>query len=1160
MPAEIIEIDNSEDESPTTTMKEPLSGIENTFSDFESDNDENEVEPENQKPLIAPSTDIKADFEDVLQNGFEFDGAFAFSERYGMGAPNPCLNIDGLGPIGIPLNQREANIIISACDPSGDTNASGIWEMSPEKVHFDNPCWDVWIQSTAGVAASDGLGAYGGVRPIFTFKKLVIHGPGSQLSHHKEPISEDESDTKIGDLVAILPGLFHGGQLQLSYAGQIKSLNLAHQSGISTSIVAAYSGVEHTLASVASGYRLSLLYEIVQPITHADDRPTLPEMQGATQKLRHIMLSWKQGMSESGEPPEYLACLLQHKYAKSLNFSAKSLTGADALLVSHLHPLARQLKFRLYFAHVQVEVTTSLYASEYSCRRRRDGWGTSDDECDWSDIDECDFKDDGESGEESLRIIQVVDLRGMPVDVDLELDADDLLNGSVTDGDPDESSFERDERTSATRTETYNRTVLLLWPKDSDLDLSVTVGDIYDYASNALRSSLTDVPSKRERRLVNQLLVCCQTRRKDAKLRQAVQVLRESADRWNDVEMLLRAMEACGADRNIDLIGVEGFVSIYQAFGWDALKDFYGDVMQNDESNVRRNALLARLARMAVEEDDAEVSLWCEEQTERVLESLGTADASQIPWLASVGLARGGKFLRDVIFPQLKAQKLGKPFWIAFIQRLRQCLKDVPTTSLHIVSGLISQTVSHIARNLPAFPTRVVKSTYGTERSEEHSDTILEVVKLCVETQNETLCGDIFAKMRDAVRAGSFNAPFPPWEYYSKLSTSFMQYMDSIPGLDAIFQPFFIDTVYLMIASTLKTSDGRAATPCSLTENDRATVIRVARRAGGIFVLQQSVTADMLKGRPCSTLKALAQSVKKEFPPPSRDHDMTEAYDQVISTLVQAAIRAFDTSSLVKRQATAYRYGQTTATPSQQMLAMIDFCFQVGARSHCQHLLPRFLIPPAGITAAQHASGVLAPFVPVLRDYLANKHSHLHVEPYKTFVVAVAKLFAEHVMGVKPREVVPVTQLQAIGCPGCTECRTLKAFFLGDRTTISFQANKSVRLHLEGQLAVTRAWGVSWKTNKTRATHILEIAKPATVAALGKWARDNLAGKTLLLALGDSTAQKRILGPDYALVHARISGVNEVTPLGNATRTVNVPKRTATNSLSNQPTKKARTS
>lgn len=101
----------------------------------------------------------------------------------------------------------------------------------------------------------------------------------------------------------------------------------------------------------------------------------------------------------------------------------------------------------------------------------------------------------------------------------------------------------------------------------------MTVGDVYDYACNALRSSLTVTPTDREKKLVDQLLACCQTRRQEAKLQQVVQVLRESADRWNDVQILLRALKACSVDKNTELMGLEGFVSAYQAFGWDALKE-----------------------------------------------------------------------------------------------------------------------------------------------------------------------------------------------------------------------------------------------------------------------------------------------------------------------------------------------------------------------------------------------------------------------------------------------------------------------------------------------------------------------------------------------------------------------------------------------------------
>jgi hypothetical protein len=279
------------------------------------------------------------------------------------------------------------------------------------------------------------------------------------LSHLLRAISEDESDPKIGDFVVILPGRFEGAQLQLRHAGQVKSLNFAHQSAISTSVVAAYSGVEHSLAAVSSGYRLSLVYDIVQPMTHLGSRPMLPEMQGAMQKLQNVMLSWKQCPPE--EAPELLACLLQHKYSKTVNFSAKSLTGADALLISHLYPLARELKFRIYLAHIKLTVTTPSEAEDtgYGYRSdcfygRRRGWGRRDyydydDEDEYGDeeIDEDEFVDDEDAREESLSVTRIVDLRGMPVSVDFDLEAGDLLNGSVTDGDPDHDEFEREDRT-----------------------------------------------------------------------------------------------------------------------------------------------------------------------------------------------------------------------------------------------------------------------------------------------------------------------------------------------------------------------------------------------------------------------------------------------------------------------------------------------------------------------------------------------------------------------------------------------------------------------------------------------------------------------------------------------------------------------------------------
>jgi hypothetical protein len=129
-----------------------------------------------------------------LQQGLDFGGhPFAFSRRYATGdAPNPHLNIDGLGVVGIPLSVRDARAIIPVCTPA-PVNQVGVWEISSDRVsfitscpgtrrsscfqvHFDNHAWDVWVREVAGPAAVHGLRAdSGSAKPEYVFQKLVVH-------------------------------------------------------------------------------------------------------------------------------------------------------------------------------------------------------------------------------------------------------------------------------------------------------------------------------------------------------------------------------------------------------------------------------------------------------------------------------------------------------------------------------------------------------------------------------------------------------------------------------------------------------------------------------------------------------------------------------------------------------------------------------------------------------------------------------------------------------------------------------------------------------------------------------------------------------------------------------------------------------------------------
>ncbi|KAJ7226732.1 hypothetical protein GGX14DRAFT_417216 [Mycena pura] len=1052
---------------PTTTSTMEISSDE---SDPDDDRDTKE-----HKSIISASTDIKGDFEALVEEGFGFDGVFAFSSRYALGdAPNPCLVIDGYGTIGLPLCEREAPKIASECALKGSAN-TGICEIPAEKIHFDNPAWDTWIKKTAGVAASKALTANTGLRPTFALRKLVIHDKTCPPTNYKE--RDDKTSRKIGDFIVILPSLFDGAQLQLSHAGQTKTINFGRESRLSTFVVAAYSGVEHALSSVTAGYRLSLVYEIVHTIADTAlvrrPRPALPEMKGATQKLRDILLSWKQ--AASGAAPELLACLLQHRYTQAPTFGAKSLTGADALLMSHLRPLAWELKFCLYLAHVTATVSTPVTPVEYydsrGCERCEDC-----EHCDLRDGLDEEFTDDGDS-EAALHVSQVVDLRGMPVNVNLPLQMEDYLRGPVVDGKPDDMHVDPYSRRSyATRKKLYKRTAILIWLKNTAIDSRVSVGDVYDHALHVLRKSLTPVPTKREAKVVDALLKCCRTRpQDDKKMQRVMQALRRSAVRWNDVQLLLRALKDCGVDKNANLIGVEGFVSAYEGFGWSALKNFCGEVMLNDPSSTRRRALLTWLAQMG--EEEAEVSAWCTAQTDMLHRALGTIDVSDIPWLMNVATTRGGDFFRDVIFPQLEAQKLDRAFWCAFSKQLHQNVASIPSLAI-----MRDNCVSELVRGLPAFPT---KDTPYAHWQDKDSVEILKTIQLCIETQNEALCCEIFTKMRDAARSGDFLPKLPPWLYYAELSPAVIEALQSSPAgtaLDGVFLPFFVDVVYSIVSVVRTTSEGKKIEPCPLSDPHKAVLAAAARKAGGISVLKQSLGAAGLTAHDSSRLQALALFIAKEFPRQemSGSGDV-QAYDELIVNIVRAAIDTFDTATLAKSH-----------NPSDQMMSLVQFCFEVGARDECGRLLNRLSESPAGVSVGQHVSTVLIPFLPALKQHLVAQHLDFRADPYKKFAAAVIKAFVQKVM---TPAVALAAQIQTLGC-ACADCAELRAFFVSDRVSNSFPRRTDAARHLEIALEPMRA------------------------------ERNSEKGKTLLTDLGDPATQEAVLGADYSWVHARIHGTD----------------------------------
>ena len=85
---------------------------------------------------------VQLKIEQALSTQLDFVGAFSFSKTY-TDAPNPSLNIEGLGTVGVPLGIRDVEAIKSKAGQASlgkggmasvDKSRRGVWEIDAKLV------------------------------------------------------------------------------------------------------------------------------------------------------------------------------------------------------------------------------------------------------------------------------------------------------------------------------------------------------------------------------------------------------------------------------------------------------------------------------------------------------------------------------------------------------------------------------------------------------------------------------------------------------------------------------------------------------------------------------------------------------------------------------------------------------------------------------------------------------------------------------------------------------------------------------------------------------------------------------------------------------------------------------------------------------------------
>ncbi|KAJ6502796.1 hypothetical protein C8R47DRAFT_1106828 [Mycena vitilis] len=1045
------------------------------------------------RPVEAKEQGVQERFEDAVASRFKYDGIFVSTPRTynNSTVPNPCLELEGLGLVGLPLSTRDGAAIIAACAAEDlPENGSGS-EFSAAKVRFNNKEWKKWIETTAGEAALQDLTeTSSNVYPSYEFKRLTIQ----DMAHTRTLPKNQECEGKLADLIIVLPSLFEGGEVELPHCFATRTISLKPGNDLCTAVLALKSGVDHTISPVLSGYRLALEYVIFRPSADPGREPIKVDIPRDIRILCAIFISWKQDKYKrppflAAAMPPFLAAvmppprasarkrsrgvkpslssgrLLAQQNCVCSGFEPNSFVGSNALLMYCLEPLATKYCFDIAFV------------KHWKC---------------------------------PYRPMEIVDITGMPIEMD---SLRSQLPPSIW--------------------KSSQHTVLVLYHRRSALQATVRVGDMTAYVCRILNKSTSASPTAQELTLVEKFVASCETPRKDKDLTQAVGVFKTSAVRWNDPALLVRVLTAAAVDKKIQILGIDGFLLCYTEFEWEDIQTFFETTIRNGESNSDRRTLLEELARVASVNGDMQLSAWCVGQQEVILRFLCDLNAGDIPWLLKRAVPRGDAFLRDTVFPQLLDLKLSWVFWLDFLRKLETEIDISSDTA----KALIPDCIRKIVNVIPPFPTH---DCWGEnekiKRAPEHT---LEIIKLCIDYEMTAACLTLFNRMRNSARIDTFSSECAPGRYYADLSTSLVDYMQGAPSsarLPVRFKLFFNDAMAAMLfparslgdelwgadSSSVDSdsdSDSHAMVDDDSDSNNRDSqvvkqMLEIIQFGGGLSPVRQRLDSATLPNLPSHALIALIKSISSRFAPKKvkREDDRQgvaadpvarEDYDTVISGFVQALINTLKIN-----------------TP-KHLLEVVALCYEVDAMKHLPRLLTRALVLPSNTSMRSHLEKILVPFTLTLAPYLAENGVNLGAPPFDFFPAGVVKHFAQHVMP----QIHPLTQLAGkINCR-CDSCSELQEFVLDEtEDVVLFKEPERMRTHIQSQIPTASLTLVRCTIRKEGSPHTLQIAKvdiESTPSGLRE--KNTETGMELLAVLGDVAAQRRILGNDYDFIFEEIN-------------------------------------
>lgn len=382
-------------------------------------------------------------------------------------APVPRLEVEGVGVISFPVPEPQVHQLIQQAsrapygrgeDTIHDESVRKTWQLSADRIRIGGKSWDRTLLSLMGTVA-DGLGC-GEVSVSAELYKLLVYDRGGFFKSHRDT---EKVEGMFGTLVIVLPSEHQGGALVMRHAGRevVAELNSAEFSELH--FAAFYADCEHEVQPVTEGYRVCLVYNLIQR-SGGERRGVLKaplygaEIADAGEQLRAAFTG--------DDSPVKLAWLLEHQYSPAgLGFAG--LKGRDAALAKVLCAAAdlSGCVVHLGIVHIQEYGPAEVdYPEDYGFRGGRYSY---------------DYEEEEEVSSESYEAVEVSDWSHF---IDQWMDTQDqslaygavpLLGGEVLpdgalDGEePDEQRLtEATGNAGASYERSYHRAALVVWPRD----------------------------------------------------------------------------------------------------------------------------------------------------------------------------------------------------------------------------------------------------------------------------------------------------------------------------------------------------------------------------------------------------------------------------------------------------------------------------------------------------------------------------------------------------------------------------------------------------------------------------------------------------------------------------------------------------------------------